>query len=428
LEQAVLDPLCQGNAMKRANVDVRASRVITLLAVFVVGRAAAATAQAVPIIDNPAPRWKASETLHLAPEPSLVIGIQSGEMYEFSHIAGSARLSDGRIVVADGGSNTLRFFDSSGVFIKSAGGHGGGPGEFQNLQSFYVLPGDTLVAGGLRGDLSWFSGTGRYLSQHTMVNPPINTGAAGFPVVLAPLDGSGSRAVTAVPRALPRSVGARWVDSITPVIVNGQNAVTRSLSVVPSMELAMSEGNPKPVWFRSNATYASDGHHFYLGFGTEYAIRVYSTSGVLQRILRRHWVPVRVTSKDIDTYVTEWGKRWIKSTGAAADAERESLRNDVYARNVPAFSQFIADRVGRLWVREAHLGDAPGSGGLNTMPLVASTWSVFDDGGHWLGDVTMPARFFPRDIGADYVLGTALDDDDMQTVAMYRLTAVGRGR
>ena len=39
----------------------------------------------------------------------------------------------------------------------------------------------------------------------------------------------------------------------------------------------------------------------------------------------------------------------------------------------------------------------------------------------WLGDVTMPARFSPTDIGADYVLGIARDEDLTPTVARYRL-------
>ena len=57
------------------------------------------------------------------------------------------------------------------------------------------------------------------------------------------------------------------------------------------------------------------------------------------------------------------------------------------------------------------------------MPLVPSVWSVFDAQGRWLGDVTLPARFSPMDIGADYVLGVARDEDGVETVAMYTLRA-----
>jgi hypothetical protein len=101
------------------------------------------------------------------------------------------------------------------------------------------------------------------------------------------------------------------------------------------------------------------------------------------------------------------------------------LRKSSYAITVPAFSQFIPDRVGRLWVREAHVADAAGAGALNRMPLVPSTWSVFDSTGSWLGDVGMPAKFWPMDVGANYVLGSALDEDDVPTVVMYRLGTSG---
>jgi hypothetical protein len=46
---------------------------------------------------------------------------------------------------------------------------------------------------------------------------------------------------------------------------------------------------------------------------------------------------------------------------------------------------------------------------------------VFDAGGRWLGDVAMPARFVPLEIGADYVLGRSRDADGVVRAVMYRL-------
>jgi hypothetical protein len=330
-------------------------------------------------------------------------------------------LHDGRIVVADGGSLSLRFFDSTGTFLKSVGRRGGGPGEFQALRVFFAMPGDTLVAGTDIGDLSYFTGAGQYLARLGVLNPSIPIANAGRPVMLAPLDGSGARAVAAFPRPRLRGPGSRWVDSFPVAIVDAHNAEVGELGTLPTMELAMSEGNPRQVWFGATAVYASGSGLFYIGYGSEYTVRVYAAQGKLLRIIRRAWTPVHVTRADIDAYVVEWGKRWIKKTGAEADAARDSLRNDPYAVAVPSFAQFLPDRAGRLWVREAHLADAPGAGALYTTPLVASRWSVFDQTGHWLGDVTMPARFQARDIGANYVLGTAMDEDGVQSIALYRL-------
>jgi len=35
--------------------------------------------------------------------------------------------------------------------------------------------------------------------------------------------------------------------------------------------------------------------------------------------------------------------------------------------------------------------------------------------------IPMPARFLPKDIGADYVLGVARDAEGLETVVLYRL-------
>ena len=135
-----------------------------------------------------------------------------------------------------------------------------------------------------------------------------------------------------------------------------------------------------------------------------------------------------VSQRDIDTYVTEWAKRWIRVTGPEAERQRQDLRDDPYAAEVPAFSQLLADRTGRLWVRQAHLADAPRAGNLNTSPLVPSVWSVFDPNGRWLGDISMPAFFQPMDIGQDYVLGVARDEDGIETVVLYRMGSTAQLR
>jgi hypothetical protein len=56
--------------------------------------------------------------------------------------------------------------------------------------------------------------------------------------------------------------------------------------------------------------------------------------------------------------------------------------------------------------------------GLSTVPI---KWSVFDAGGRWLGDVTLPPRFTPLEIGADYVLGRSRGTDNVARAVMYRL-------
>jgi 6-bladed beta-propeller len=255
-----------------------------------------AQAQAPPAIENSRRVWKPAEVLRLAPTPALVIGIQGGPMYEFDRVAGSARLHDGRIVVADGGSSSLRFFDSTGIFLKSVGGRGAGPGEFQSLGFFSVMQGDTLVAGAITGELSYFTGTGQYLQRRGSMNPPLQIAKAGMPIAPASLDGSGTRAVGAISRPSPRGGASRWVDSFPVAIVDASNTEVRRLGTLPSMELAMSSNGPRQTWFGANATFASDGKLFDIGFGSEYAIRAYTPAGNLIRIIRRRPIGVNRAS------------------------------------------------------------------------------------------------------------------------------------
>jgi hypothetical protein len=46
---------------------------------------------------------------------------------------------------------------------------------------------------------------------------------------------------------------------------------------------------------------------------------------------------------------------------------------------------------------------------------------VFDATGRWLGDMSMPPRFVPLEVGADYVLGRSRDADNVPRAVMYRL-------
>jgi len=50
-----------------------------------------------------------------------------------------------------------------------------------------------------------------------------------------------------------------------------------------------------------------------------------------------------------------------------------------------------------------------------------SSWWVFDRNGIWLGQVVMPARFWPMEIGPDWVLGFELDHLDVEFLVLYPL-------
>jgi hypothetical protein len=66
--------------------------------------------------------------------PRVSIGLVDGEAaYVLSGIRDVRLLPDGQVVVADGGSQTVRIYSDEGRFQDQMGGRGEGPGEFTYL-------------------------------------------------------------------------------------------------------------------------------------------------------------------------------------------------------------------------------------------------------------------------------------------------------
>ena len=80
-------------------------------------------------------------------EPALSIGtMEATAAYQLYRVADATRLADGRVVVANGGSNELLVFDANGGYLDAWGGQGEGPGEFTSLSLVAPWPGDSLIA------------------------------------------------------------------------------------------------------------------------------------------------------------------------------------------------------------------------------------------------------------------------------------------
>ncbi|HEX6041018.1 hypothetical protein [Longimicrobium sp.] len=101
----------------------------------------------VRIVQNDRPAWKDGAGWTVGDAPSLDVGVVDGEAaYQLDDVRAVARLADGRILVANGGSRELRIFGADGRHARTLGREGGGPGEFQRLSWAGAAPGDTLLA------------------------------------------------------------------------------------------------------------------------------------------------------------------------------------------------------------------------------------------------------------------------------------------
>ena len=126
-------------------------------------------------------------------------------------------------------------------------------------------------------------------------------------------------------------------------------------------------------------------------------------------MIRNQWDPIPVTEEDgaryIETLVTQMG-----------DPEQEAQIREYFGNlplpeAFPPFSEFKADTEGFLWVKDFQ---RPGAENR--------AWSIFDRQGALVGRVTLPERFNPMEIGADYILGVGQDEMDVEYIQMYSLT------
>jgi hypothetical protein len=354
-------------------------------------------------------------------EPVLSIGVVSGrESQELSDVMGAIRLQDGRIVVGNGGTNQLRFFDSGGSFLSSVGGDGEGPGEFRSIDFIDLIGRDTIIAyDGRLLRVSLFSETGEFLTSHG----PINSPEMLLPRIVGVLATRDFVCWSNVEYE-PDGVGVHSAPFRFGVsgLLNGNY---REVGTGRSGEEAqvMYRGRMARAFrpFGRESDVAAGGHHVYVLTSTDDAgVRVYDTAGRLVRIFR-----VDIVRQPADeAAVALWADSWIaRYAGGSAEVEewwRHGFRETPPPEYVPVFRSLEVDSDGNVCAERYPL----------TMDDETLYW-CFSPEGHFRRAIRLPRRllregphphFDPQlGIGNDLVIGVWQDENDVQYVRMYTL-------
>jgi len=82
------------------------------------------------IVENFAPAWQGADAWEVVSPATVEIGVAEGEdVYQLFDVSGATRLGNGTIVVANAGTQEIRFCGADGRHLRTAGGSGRGPGE-----------------------------------------------------------------------------------------------------------------------------------------------------------------------------------------------------------------------------------------------------------------------------------------------------------
>jgi hypothetical protein len=370
------------------------------------------------IVENASPAWNEESAWRLGEAPRLDIGRLDGpDETQFFQVSSGARLSDGSFVLGSFGSHDLRRFTADGEHLWTVGREGEGPGEFVGLTQLVAGPGDTILTYDFRQRrISRFAPDGTFLDA----SPLEDGGESGFAFVEALLpDG---RAVYTW-----RQFGGGG-DGPPPEGEVRRDTIGIHVSGTtedPAVELGRFPG-PEMVVLQSGATeggfnitisssafarstqIAASGSVVWIGDTDRFEIGRYGFDGQLNGLVRRAFDTVPVDDALIGVAMAE------ELEGAEDDNEARMIRRrweDIpIPATLPAYESLGVDRAGNLWAQTFEIPGVP-----------ERTWSVFTADGAWLGDVVLPDRFRPLEIGDDYILGRFGDDLDVEHIQIWEL-------
>ncbi|MDE0121631.1 MAG: hypothetical protein OXQ93_03535 [Gemmatimonadota bacterium] len=360
------------------------------------------------IVENPTPPAGSRLGWRIGSEPGVSIGRRDGEESYLLYGAGDATiLADGRILVANGGSGELRFFDSAGSHLATRGGQGEGPGEFLQLRSLEPWPGDSIVAWyGPRQNVSVFDNAGNY-ARTIEINDASDPWAWRL-------------ASTSVRGSILAVLLLEYADTLVMELRDGEGGLRTSLGAHPSWQPAVlvDEGTEREMQhvptFAREPVWGMWGDLAALGVTSRYEIRAYGADGSLARIVRREHGLRVPTPEDVEAYIESRILLYhADATPSEQEYHRRNYRSAPVAERFPVFTTIMVDELDHLWIREY---DHP----REERP--APLWTVFDPQGHVLGFVETPAELrMVYEIGEDYILGHSMDELGVEMIQVWPL-------
>jgi hypothetical protein len=334
--------------------------------------------------------------------PDLEIGVtgeSSGDesavpWQQFHRIGGVRQLSDGRVVVVDGGSREVRFFDSRGQFLHRFGGSGQGPGEFGgNPVLVPAFQSDSLLLFDPRPVRFHFLSTDA--DGYRLVRPATWSGAVppvGFIdsnllVQLGNLQKPTTTGVYEIPLTFAWThivTGNRtFVDSFT----WRPQYMTKFVNNIAFGGLIPFSSTPSAAVTRNGALVTE---------GALPEIKEYNLEGRLQRIIRIYEPRRNITNTDIQRYVEVTGK---------------PTNPDIpIPEMMPTFESLLVDDEGWLWAKVYEYD-----------PEQRPAWVVFDPSGRAHGSIRTPVGLRVQQIAGDFMLGVWTDELGVEHVRKHRV-------
>lgn len=343
--------------------------------------------------------------------PLLEVGVAQGAPeLEFSDVVGAVITPAGTLVVADGMTRELRFFDAGGVHLRSFGRQGGGPGEFEALNSI-ALRGDSILAHDMRGWRFTLVGQSGDLLGTTPAGNAAFIGLLGDGALVSydvltremPPPGSIGRTRAALLLHPPDGTGGAPIVEFEP---NEYYVHTE----IPGFSERIFRRSAAVVIGRDRILIADNG---------SYEIRELGPDGAVRRLIRRTGAPRPVTDADLRRFID----MTLEGYGRRRDLLGPTLTDQPPPDEMPAF--------GRSGVFDSRLPTVlEGPGGhvwvlqYMAFPDESPVWDVFDGSGRLLAAVELPVGFELTFVGERRLVGVYRDDLDVEKVRILAFDGI----
>lgn len=336
-----------------------------------------------------APDWSVGET-EGAPE------------YLLSRVVGAMQLPDGRILVANGGTNEIRAYDSEGRLVETFGREGEGPGEFQYLRAMGRCQDDGITAFDLNWQVTRFSSEGAVLGREVLRTPD---GVAPYNLACDP-EGRILLLGWGMDWSASPQLGFHVVrDRLLLTSLQGEDEAELGVWLVSERIGTPNGSRPHPAG-RATVFDLHDDQVF-VGSGEQFEVEVRGLDGTLHALLRGPRLSLEVTDS-LKARNLEVMLRGVEA--ARQPTVRTSVGEWDWPESIPAYTALQVDSEGVVWARA-----------YSVDPLTGETWSLLDQEEGYLGDLQLPPGQDLLEVGNDYLLVLSRDELEVERVERYAL-------
>jgi len=282
-------------------------------------------------------RYK-NEVIELKEE--LSIGVLDGpEEYIFNRPVFIDADSKGNIYVADHGDELIKVYNHEGKYLKTIGGKGQGPGEFQNLFKIFIDGNDVLHTFDVQlNRFTEFDNEGNFVKTYTRVNRDKSIRDFFF-------DTNNNLIIVEEPRTGPRGIKKQQteINMYTKDLKYIRNVLTQEIKRNFFFRTEhTSTGYMHPFPYNLCHSFIPDGRIVY-GFNEEYEFHIHSLDDNTINSIRGKSEYLKVTKKDKNDYHKRYSKR-------KTPKERKDFikKNAYFPKYKPPFRKIVVDDTGYI--------------------------------------------------------------------------------